>query len=663
MSDAMDFSPLWGEWYIKELLGKGTYGAVYRAEKTEYDNTYIAAIKHITIPGENMSPQTLIDEGIVSDEKSVSLYYDTIRNEIIKEINFCYTLKGHTNIVSYEDHCIIPKQDGSGYEIFIRMEYLSALTQYVREHSFYEKDVIQVGIDICSALEILDRHHMIHRDIKPANIFVSDLGIYKLGDFGESKVLSGGSSGMTVRGTYNYMSPEISKGQNANITADIYSLGIVMYRLLNGNKGPFLPHNVKTISSEVQEAANIRRFKGEPIPAPAYCRNPYLVQIVLKACAFRPQDRYQSPKEMRKALEDLLEGKQPVNAPAQNPQGAPMNMPPMQPIPQAQNVPQQQTLPSLRVSPSNQAVSSGVNSVNPVYDLSGTGDNTSMSRPSLQQNNTQASAQPEKKGSKKPIIIAVLAILIVAVAVVLILVMTRKPSSKSSSTSKTSMAVTDVSRTDSSYKESSQTSTAFAEFSFADESSSDTSVSESSKESSWSVVTSDVQYFQNMDYKNWDSEDAVTDIQNRGWKVTIEEIYGSYPRYNKVVSSSSDTDKKTVKLVVNNGLEPFEVKNFEAGLSLEDEKIIMMEGDTITTHITFSSETVKRPFFSFATGATTDITGIFEKIEGDTVPLRITGNSPCEGNVRVYLCDADTGAKVIYRDFYIEVRDKSGAVG
>ena len=52
MSDAMSFSPLWGEWHIKELIGRGTFGAVYKAEKEEYGNTYTSAIKHISIPSE-----------------------------------------------------------------------------------------------------------------------------------------------------------------------------------------------------------------------------------------------------------------------------------------------------------------------------------------------------------------------------------------------------------------------------------------------------------------------------------------------------------------------------------------------------------------------------------------------------------------------------------
>ena len=322
MSDAMSFSPLWGEWYLKELIGKGTFGAVYRAEKTEYGNTYTSAVKHIAVSKDNINTESLIAEGIIPDESALGAYYDSVRDRMISEINFCYALRGNTNIVSYEDHCIIEKPDDIGYDIFIRMEYLSALPKYMKEHSFGEKDVVQLGIDICQALEVLDRQKMIHRDIKPANIFVNSVGVYKLGDFGESKVLSDSNAGMTVRGTYTFMSPEISRGSSADIRSDLYSLGIVMYRLLNGNKAPFVPADSSTsVNTAAVEAANVRRFSGEKLPLPAYCTDQALAKVIMKACEFLPSDRYQKPKEMRKALEALIDPSRPAaleTPPAQN---------------------------------------------------------------------------------------------------------------------------------------------------------------------------------------------------------------------------------------------------------------------------------------------------------------------------------------------------------
>lgn len=311
MSDIMSFSPLWGEWHIKGLIGKGTFGAVYQAEKNEYGNRYFSAIKHISIPPENITKETLIEDGIATDDKTISLYCDNLRDQIIKEINFCYKLRGNTNIVSYEDHCIVPKKDGMGYDIFIRMELLTGLTKYISVHPMSEKDVIKLGIELCEALNVLELNHMIHRDIKPANIFINSLGVFKLGDFGESKVLSNSSIGMTIRGTYTYMSPEISKGEAANITADIYSLGLVMYRLLNGNRAPFLPVTGQPVDSSSSENANVRRLKGEAFPPPAFCSDPSLAAVIMKACAFNRQDRWQSPNEMKKALEAIRDGRTP----------------------------------------------------------------------------------------------------------------------------------------------------------------------------------------------------------------------------------------------------------------------------------------------------------------------------------------------------------------
>ncbi len=309
ISDVMSFSPLWGEWHIKDLIGKGTFGAVYKAEKSEYGNTYTSAVKHISIPNDSINTEALISEGVVSDEKSLGAYYDALRDRMIKEINFCYELRGNTNIVAYEDHCIIPKKSGVGYDIFIRMEHLTPLTKYMRRKGFCQKDVIQIGIDICEALQVLDRHRMIHRDIKPANIFVNSVGVFKLGDFGESKILSENSVGMSVRGTYTYMSPEISMSKNADIRSDIYSLGIVLYRLLNGNRAPFVSTDAPSVNSQMVEEANVKRFRGDTLPLPKYCTDPALAAVVMKACEFSPERRWQTPREMKKALEALQDGK------------------------------------------------------------------------------------------------------------------------------------------------------------------------------------------------------------------------------------------------------------------------------------------------------------------------------------------------------------------
>ena len=90
-------------------------------------------------------------------------------------------LKGNSNVVSYENHQVIPHKGGIGWDILIQMEHLTPLNEYTRKHTITRQDVIKLGIDLCKALELCQKYNIIHRDVKPENIFISDAGDFKLG--------------------------------------------------------------------------------------------------------------------------------------------------------------------------------------------------------------------------------------------------------------------------------------------------------------------------------------------------------------------------------------------------------------------------------------------------------------------------------------------------
>lgn len=77
--------------------------------------------------------------------------------------------------------------------------------------------MIRLGIDICKALELCQKYNVIHRDIKPENIFVSGSGDFKLGDFGIARTIERASSGLSKKGTYNYMAPEVYRGKSMDL--------------------------------------------------------------------------------------------------------------------------------------------------------------------------------------------------------------------------------------------------------------------------------------------------------------------------------------------------------------------------------------------------------------------------------------------------------------
>ncbi len=299
--DISCFTPLWGVWEIDTIIGQGSYGKVYRAKRTEYEKTYYSAIKHISIPSSQSEVESLFADGVVNDSQSLQAYYDNMLQRLMREIDINVSLKGHTNIVSYEDHMVVPRKEGPGFDVFIRMELLTPLPQLLQQRAITENEVRRLGIDICSALEVMGRHNILHRDIKPSNIFVSSSGDYKIGDFGVSRTMDSAANGVTMAGTLNYMAPELNHGQNVSLRSDMYSLGLVLYRLCNANRAPFVPLPPLPATADMMEASNTARFSGRPLPAPAYA-SPELAAIILKTCEFNPEDRFLNAAELKRAL-------------------------------------------------------------------------------------------------------------------------------------------------------------------------------------------------------------------------------------------------------------------------------------------------------------------------------------------------------------------------
>lgn len=294
------YEPVFGSWRITRKIGEGQFGKVFALERNEFGAIYKAALKVITVPQNESEIKSIMTEGM--SRENVTQYYKGIVRDILNEFILMSQLKGSSNIVSYEDHAIFTHENGIGWDILIRMELLNPLTDILAKKSMSREEVIKFGIDMCSALELCEQKNIIHRDIKPENIFLSDLGSYKLGDFGVARTVEKTASEMSKKGTYTYMAPEVFRGEAYDRRADIYSLGIVMYRMLNMNRTPFLPNAPKSITYQDKENAIFRRMKGERIPKPQNGEEE-ISRIIQKACEFRQEDRYYSASEMK---EDLI---------------------------------------------------------------------------------------------------------------------------------------------------------------------------------------------------------------------------------------------------------------------------------------------------------------------------------------------------------------------
>lgn len=300
---------VWPEWELIEKIGEGSFGKVYKAKRTERGRSFYSAIKIISIPASKGELDSVRSE--MNNEQSTRGYFRNLVEDCIQEIYTMEHFCGNSHVVSFEDFKVVEYLDEIGWDISIRMEYLTSFMDYCTGKELTEKEVIKLGCDLAMALIYCRKLNIIHRDVKPENIFVSRFGDFKLGDFGIAREQAHTMSNMSKKGTYSYMAPEIYKGEKYDSSIDIYSLGIVLYKLMNQNRLPFLSLDKQLITYRDKETALARRMAGEKMPVPVNASAAFS-HIILKACAYEPGKRYRKPEDMLRDLEKLRLA--PVNA-------------------------------------------------------------------------------------------------------------------------------------------------------------------------------------------------------------------------------------------------------------------------------------------------------------------------------------------------------------
>lgn len=285
--------PLWGNWYIKERIGGGAFSAVYRVEAKRMNRTDVSALKIEPITASNM---------LFTDERRKRSYIEERKKYIDAESSIMYKLKGCPNIVAYEEEDLKEFYiDGKfeGYYFLIRMEMLTCLSDVIRsgKMNFSEKNIIELAKQIGRGIKAAHDIKVIHRDIKLDNFFISDDGIYKLGDFNVAKQ---SDIANTFAGTFGYLAPEIYRAKAGTVSgytrqADIYSFGICLYQLMNDLCFPLEKHMSP-------EEAFDRRMRAERLDNPEHASAGF-ARIILKACAYDPKERYHTMNEMLSEIE------------------------------------------------------------------------------------------------------------------------------------------------------------------------------------------------------------------------------------------------------------------------------------------------------------------------------------------------------------------------
>jgi serine/threonine protein kinase len=208
----------------------------------------------------------------------------------------------HPNIVQVFDS----GQDESTGQYFIVMEYIegSSCAEILRDDGWLEVDeAISIIDQACEGLHYAHRHGVVHRDVKPGNLLRSREGEVKLADFGIAKATEQSSITQvgSVLGTAAYLAPEQARGEEAGPRADLYALGVVTYQLISGR----LPYEATSLT----ELALKQQQEAPPtLDTLVAAVGPELADAVAIALALDPQERYQTAREMGRALSDGANG-------------------------------------------------------------------------------------------------------------------------------------------------------------------------------------------------------------------------------------------------------------------------------------------------------------------------------------------------------------------
>ncbi len=261
-----------GRYQIVSELGRGSMGVVYQG----FD----------PVIGRTVAIKTMLTEGLGPEE------FQEFKARFQREAQAAGLLS-HPNILTVYDF----GEDGG--ILYLVMEFLEgkSLQQIVTEQNILPiETVIPMYEQICSALDLAHSHKIVHRDMKPANIMILDSGLVKVTDFGIAKMMS---LGMTragqILGTPNYMSPEQVKGGAVDGRSDIFSMGVILYELVTGEK-PFGGQNITTVIYKI--------INENPIPPRELDPSVHmgLSYVISKSLTKSPDERYQSCRELAEDL-------------------------------------------------------------------------------------------------------------------------------------------------------------------------------------------------------------------------------------------------------------------------------------------------------------------------------------------------------------------------
>ena len=279
MSEPKLISPLLDGFAMGDAItdrgGIRTCPAIYQESGDKY------IVKIISNPASQTQLDALLLTGAYTDREHALQYYESISQYILKEAEVLNKLSELDGFVACKGMQLVEAEDGSGYDVYLLTPYRKTLERYWNSQAMTHLAALNLGLDLCSALTVCRRCGFIYVALKPENIYMIEDKGFKIGDIGFIRLDSLKYASLPDRYRSAYTPPEIEDAfASISATTDVYAVGLILYQVFNGGMLPNASSNL-----EAPEFADYE-----------------MAEIILKAIAKNPEDRWQDPAQMGQAL-------------------------------------------------------------------------------------------------------------------------------------------------------------------------------------------------------------------------------------------------------------------------------------------------------------------------------------------------------------------------
>ncbi len=287
MSEPRLISPMLDGCIIGEAISCHNGVRCFPAIRQSTGEKYI--VKVLSIPASQVQLEALLLTGAYDNKETALAYFQELSQEILKEKDILASLSRLEGFTPYIDAQVEPMEDGVGYEVYLLSPYKRSMERLLATDTLTHLSAVNMGLDLCAALAACRRAGYLYVDLKPENIFFTQEQDYRIGDLGFVPLSSLHCTTLPEKYHSAYSPAEVLDTMAVlNDTADTYALGLILYQAYNGGQLPVLPED------------------GSALPAPMYA-DYEMAEIILKACAQDPTQRWEDPAKMGQALVDYMQ--------------------------------------------------------------------------------------------------------------------------------------------------------------------------------------------------------------------------------------------------------------------------------------------------------------------------------------------------------------------